>query len=81
MLDDEDTLAVPDWRGDEDGTIEPHGNPPNLGLQRIRVWVQHEAGSEDEARKLKDEIQELTKTYEKHIDEHLESKRKEILDE
>ncbi len=36
--------------------------------------------SEDEARTLKDEIQELTKTYEKQVDQVLELKREEILE-
>lgn len=36
--------------------------------------------TEDEAEKAKEQVQELTKSYETKVDESLESKRKEILD-
>jgi ribosome recycling factor len=34
--------------------------------------------SEDDIKRLKDEVQELTKTYEQHVDKHLEAKTKEL---
>ena len=42
--------AVPGWRGDEDGTVEIHGDPPNLGLRLIQMADQHQQGPEEEAR-------------------------------
>lgn len=85
-------LQVPDLSSERRqqlvGQIKELSEKARVSIRNIRREANRDAEkeekekllSEDEAHKLKEEIQELTKSYEKKVDEALEAKRKEILE-